>query len=179
VSRELWEQRATEEEYAAMSDTKIDTEEINGTVYDIFVDSVGQFHAMFEDDVVRDITKKGLIDKLRRLVKTQHKVRIEATLLETSWHDDRRWQLHSVTLTGIHGRNRNVTYLIDGKRGGQQYSNNSNEEMLKRLSPAERTQLSELWQARVKANKAYQTFLEAMKINAEEAVEAEMKRLSS
>lgn len=104
-----------------MADTKIRTEKIRETKFDIYVNSAGKFFAQFEGDKVVNSTLEGLRSRLMELTKQKAKnLAIEFWL----WVKPYDWgskpgkpgTLVHGTVTGIHATNSNLMVKLDGQK---------------------------------------------------------------
>lgn len=87
------------------------TIDIDARMFDVFLTDAGEFYALFDAERIQAPTKKALMEKLKKLVRTRGRVTVPATLVEVD--TDRKIKVTQITLTGLHGRTRAALYVED------------------------------------------------------------------
>jgi hypothetical protein len=136
--------------------TSVKTWKKNGYEVEITLTGKGHFEGTFDDgEEFIDPTLDGLEKKLDRAVKSRSKSRrIEATLLERESWSHKGPDLTNVLITGWHTRNRCALYRTDDAKSTAGQAGYSTK-VLRRLTPAEATQLKTSYAAWKQAEEAY------------------------
>lgn len=148
---------------AAKADGAFDTFEVDGKVYQIYIDPQGQFYTVVAGERIWAETYAKLKDKITR-VGRQDRVRIAlpATIAtgRGRWDDDSS-TLVDVTITGIHRRTRDVLYKRDdnGKAGSCDY----HDTLMQRLSAEQKAEYITRLTAKRASAKAFEAFVTEQK----------------
>ena len=150
-----------------MSDTPVLHEEIDGITFPIYLTPAGKFWARYLEERLEAPTKSALRDKLRKKVRTQGKVRVPATLIETHY-DEAELKVTQIHLIGTRGKYSSVVYEEDDDHStGSVFHRGS---LYHRLSPEEITEAQRLYTAYRTAEQAWEAWQEAHQIDGQEAL---------
>lgn len=152
-----------------MTKTPVLTDTVDGATFDVFLTDSGVFYTTFHRERIEAPTKAGLHDKLRRLVRTQHKIAVPATLVETHY-DEPELTITQITLIGVHGRTNAVLYRDEADQSEGYISYNG--QLCRRLSLAELQEAQTCWTAYKTAEKAWEVWRETHEMDGRAAVKA-------
>ncbi len=145
----------------------IKTITVDGTKFDIHVDSDGEFRCHVEGDFLRSDTLKALLPQIKRAAKKKHiNVAIPATIMGVSSytegsHYHRKYLGETclpITLIGIDHQYNRVKYRnADGSMAGHERFNRQGT-IAKPMTAADVQEWKRLYQAHESARKAFESF---------------------
>lgn len=121
-----------------MSETKLKDETIDGHKFEITVRDNGEFQTKILGDWVNAPSYKALIDKVRKLIRRAGRIAIPLTLISDKYNNRQQSvpEITQVTITGVHGSNRNILYK-DEKTGVTEQASSWGNDFYKRLTGPE------------------------------------------
>lgn len=159
-------------------DAKVKTVDADGTKFDVYVTSIGEFYAIVDGECVKQATLKALEERLRKHVRTHNRVAIDATIVESNgWRGNDKAEFTDIVITGRHAGNNNVLYREPGDKHTQQLRSH-NDDVCVRLSKADRAELSELVKKRTQSREAVERWLKSKRLNAGAAIDAAHKSIT-
>lgn len=158
-------------------ETKLKDYEVDGVKVPIYVLDTGEFWTKMNDgeDELKAPTLKALEAKIKTVVRRK-RANLPATLVSTpSWRDDEGdLTIEDITLTGIHATHRAILYR-DAAGDSQRLSGYGGDDNLcRRLTEAEVTELRGLWDAKQAAIKVFDDHFKTLRINGMQAIRTAM-----